>query len=151
MKVCGFSFLKNAVKFDYPAAEAIRSILPVCDHFIVAVGDCDDGTAEMVRNIDPKVQVIRTVWDEGFREGGRVLALETDKAFQAILRNTTGAFTYRAMKLFTNSICPPFAKQWKITWRIPKLRDCFSSIFTSSVLTIMLDKPTHGTVVRSGS
>jgi hypothetical protein len=84
MKVCGFSFLKNAVKFDYPAAEAIRSILPLCDHFIVAVGDCDDGTAAMVQSIDPKVQIIRTVWDESFREGGRVLALETDKAFQAI-------------------------------------------------------------------
>lgn len=84
MKVCGFSFLKNAVKFDYPAVEAIKSILPVCDHFIVAVGDCDDGTAEMVQSIDPKVQVMRTVWDESFREGGRVLALETDKAFQAI-------------------------------------------------------------------
>ncbi len=84
MKVCGFSFLKNAVKFDYPAAEAIKSILPVCDHFIVAVGDCDDGTAEMVRSLDPKVEVIRTVWEEKHREGGRVLALETDKAFRAI-------------------------------------------------------------------
>ena len=84
MKVCGFSFLKNAVKFDYPAIEAIKSILPVCDHFIVAVGDCDDGTAEMVQSLDPKVQIVRTVWDESFRNGGRVLALETDKAFQAI-------------------------------------------------------------------
>jgi hypothetical protein len=92
MKVCGFSFLKNAVKFDYPAAEAIRSILPVCDHFIVAVGDCDDGTAEMVQQISPKIQVIRTVWEEKHRDGGRVLALETDKAFQAIPAEYDWAF-----------------------------------------------------------
>src|ERR1700759_2080391 len=84
MKVCGFSFLKNAVKFDYPAAEAIRSILPLCEHFIVAVGDCDDGTEEMVKAISPKVQVIRTKWEEKFREGGRGLAMKTDKALQAI-------------------------------------------------------------------
>ncbi|MEK7720047.1 MAG: glycosyltransferase family 2 protein, partial [Bacteroidota bacterium] len=40
MKVCGFSFVKNGVKFDYPVVEAITSILPLCDHFVVAVGDC---------------------------------------------------------------------------------------------------------------
>lgn len=92
MKVCGFSFLKNAVKFDYPAVEAIKSILPICDHFVVAVGDCDDGTAEMVQSIDPKIDVIRTVWDERSRDGGRVLALETDKAFQAIPAEYDWAF-----------------------------------------------------------
>lgn len=84
MKVCGFSFVRNGLLFDYPFAEAIRSILPVCDHFIVAVGNSTDGTAEAVRAIDPKIQVIDTIWDDSLRAGGRVLAVETDKAFQAI-------------------------------------------------------------------
>ena len=84
MKVCGFSFIRNAVRFDYPVVEAIRSVLPLCDKFIVAVGQSDDGTREKIMNIDPKIEVIDTVWDDGLREGGRVLALETDKAFQAI-------------------------------------------------------------------
>ena len=85
MKVCGFSFVKNAVKFDYPVVEAITSILPVCDKFIVAVGDCDDGTRELIESIgSDKIEIIDTVWDPTLREKGRVLASETNKAFDAI-------------------------------------------------------------------
>jgi len=84
MKVVGFSFIKNAVKFQYPIVEAVRSILPICDEVIVAVGKSDDNTRELVAAIDPKVKIIDTVWNEATREGGRVLAEETDKAFQAI-------------------------------------------------------------------
>lgn len=84
MKVCGFSFIRNGVKYDYPFEEAIRSILPLCDRVIVAVGRSDDDTLAKVRAIDPKVEVLETEWDEAQRAGGRVLALETDKAFQAI-------------------------------------------------------------------
>ncbi|MEE0894739.1 MAG: hypothetical protein U0M28_02130, partial [Bacteroidales bacterium] len=51
MKVVGFSFVKNAVRFDYPIVEAIKSILPICDRFVVAVGDCDDGTRELIESI----------------------------------------------------------------------------------------------------
>ena len=29
MKICGFSFVKNGVKFDYPVVEAITSILVI--------------------------------------------------------------------------------------------------------------------------
>jgi hypothetical protein len=84
MKVTGFSFIRNAVKYNYPIEEALRSILPLCDQVIVAVGDSSDGTRELVAGIDPKIRIIDTVWDETIREGGRVLAVETDKAFQAI-------------------------------------------------------------------
>ncbi len=85
MKVTGFSFIKDAVKFDYPVAEAIRSILPICTNFVVAVGKSSDETLELIRKISPdKITIIETVWDETMREGGRVLAVETDKAYQAI-------------------------------------------------------------------
>ncbi len=85
MKVCGFSFVKNAVKFDYPIVEAILSVLPVCDKFIVAVGDCNDGTRELIESIDSgKIEIIDTIWDPTLRERGRVLASETNKAFDAI-------------------------------------------------------------------
>jgi glycosyltransferase involved in cell wall biosynthesis len=84
MKVVGFSFIKNAVKFQYPIVEAIQSILPLCDEVIVAVGKSDDGTRELVEAIDKKVKIIDTNWDDNLKEGGRVLAAETDKAFQAI-------------------------------------------------------------------
>lgn len=85
MKVCGFSFVKNGVRFDYPIVEAIQSILPVCDHFIVAVGDCNDGTRELIQSIgSDKIEIIDTVWDPALKENGRVLASETNKAFDAI-------------------------------------------------------------------
>ena len=54
MKICGFSFVRNGVKFDYPFVEAIRSILPLCDEIIVAVGKSDFNTLEMVRSMDKK-------------------------------------------------------------------------------------------------
>jgi hypothetical protein len=93
MKVAGFTFIKDAVKYDYPVVEAIQSILPVCDLFIVAVGNSADDTLNLIRNIgDPKIQLLETVWDETKREGGRVLALETDKAFQAIPDDYDWAF-----------------------------------------------------------
>ena len=85
MKVCGFSFVKNGVKFDYPVVEAITSILPACDKFIVAVGDCNDGTRELIESIgSDKIEIIDTVWDPNLRVRGRVLASETNKAFDAI-------------------------------------------------------------------
>src|SRR5687767_12636501 len=84
MKVTGFSFIRNAVKFQYPIAEALQSILPLCDEVVVAVGMSDDDTRDVVTSLSPKIRVIDTVWDEQLREGGRVLAVETDKAFRAI-------------------------------------------------------------------
>ena len=93
MKVTGFSFVKNAIIYDYPVVEAIRSILPICDEFVVAVGKSDDETLELIRSIDPnKIRIVETVWDESLREGGRVLAIETDKAFKAISKDSDWAF-----------------------------------------------------------
>lgn len=85
MRVAGFTFIRNGLRYDYPVTEAIRSILPLCDHFVVAVGQSEDATLELVRSIgDPKIHILETVWDDSLREGGRVLAAETDKAFDAI-------------------------------------------------------------------
>lgn len=84
MKVVGFTFIRNAVKYDYPIVEAIQSILPLCDEVIVAVGNSEDNTLELVQNIDTKVRTISTTWDDSLREGGQVLAIETNKALKEI-------------------------------------------------------------------
>lgn len=84
MKVVGFSFVRNAIKYDYPIIEAVTSVLPLCDEFVLAVGASEDDTLEMVKNIDPKVRIIETVWDDSLREGGHVLAAETMKAYEAL-------------------------------------------------------------------
>jgi len=93
MKVSGFSFIKNALIYDFPIVEAIKSILPICDEFVVAVGDSEDDTLDLIAKIDPaKVRIVQTEWDESLREGGRVLALETDKAFAQISDDSDWAF-----------------------------------------------------------
>ncbi len=93
MKVAGFTFIRNAVKNDYPIVEAITSILPVCDEFIVAVGNSDDETEKLVRGLNsPKIKIINTVWDDNIREGGAVFAAETDKAFLSISPDADWAF-----------------------------------------------------------
>jgi hypothetical protein len=84
MKVTGFSFIKNAVKFQYPIVEALSSILPICDDVIVAVGDSQDNTRDLVAAVDHKIRILDSVWDDDLKKGGRVLAAETDKAFRAI-------------------------------------------------------------------
>jgi hypothetical protein len=93
MKVTGFSFIRNGLKYDYPIVEAVKSILPICDEFVIAVGKSDDNTLELIQQIDPhKIKIIETVWDDSLREGGRVLAEETNKAFQAIGADTDWCF-----------------------------------------------------------
>jgi len=84
MFISGFTFIRNAIKLDYPVEQAIRSILPLCDEVVVAVGDSDDNTLALVQAIDPRIRIVKTVWDESLREGGKVLALETDKAKFAV-------------------------------------------------------------------
>jgi glycosyltransferase involved in cell wall biosynthesis len=85
MKVCGFTIVRNAIKYGYPVLESIKSILPLCDQIIVAVGNSDDDTLELINSIDSKkIVVIETIWDENLKEGGRVLAVETNKAMDAI-------------------------------------------------------------------
>jgi len=85
MKVCGFTFIRNAEKFDFPVVEAIQSVLLVCDHVFVAVGKSEDNTREIIEKISPgKITVVDSVWDESLQEGGTVYAAETDKAFDAV-------------------------------------------------------------------
>ena len=85
MKVSGFTFVRNAVKYDYPVIESINSILPLCDEVVVAVGKSDDGTRTLVESIaSQKIRILDTVWDESLRKGGQVLAVETNKALDAV-------------------------------------------------------------------
>lgn len=85
MKVTGFSFIRNAIKYDYPIREALLSLLPLVDELVVAVGKSDDDTLDLVGNLDKsKIRIIETQWDDSLREGGRVLAQETQKAYDSI-------------------------------------------------------------------
>ncbi|MCS6905078.1 MAG: glycosyltransferase family 2 protein [Bacteroidia bacterium] len=97
MQVTGFSFVKDAIIYGYPVEASIRSILPLCDSFIVAVGKSQDATLDLIQSIDPnKIIVIETIWDESLRVGGKVLAQETNKALAAVPANSDWAFYLQA-------------------------------------------------------
>ncbi len=85
MKTCGFTIVRNAIKYGYPVVESISSVLPVCDAFVVSVGKSDDDTLALIKSINsPKIQILETEWDDSLRDGGKVLAVETNKAMDAI-------------------------------------------------------------------
>lgn len=92
-KLTGFTIVRNAIKYDYPIVESIKSILPIVDEYIVAVGNSEDETLQLIRSINsPKIKIVETIWDETLREGGKVLADETNKAFDAISADTDWCF-----------------------------------------------------------
>jgi hypothetical protein len=81
MKISGFTFCRNVVKYDYPVVESITSALPLCDEFIVNVGRCDDGTLELIQSIhDSRIRIIESVWDESLRKDGQIYSQQTNIA-----------------------------------------------------------------------
>ena len=80
-KISGFTFIRNAVRYDYPVVESIRSILPIVDEFIVNVGPDGDGTLNLIKSIgDPKIKIIQSQWNPHTRTGGYVYAQQTNIA-----------------------------------------------------------------------
>ncbi|NOT50742.1 MAG: glycosyltransferase family 2 protein [Chitinophagaceae bacterium] len=111
MKISGFTFVRNAVKFDYPVIESINSILPIVDEFIVSVGNCDDGTLELIQSINsPKIKIVHSVWDDSLKEGGKVLAVETDKVFAQISPDADWAFYLQADEVVHEKDLPKIVK-----------------------------------------
>jgi hypothetical protein len=93
MKVSGFTFIRNAIKYDYPIIEAIKSILPVCDELVVAVGNSEDDTHGLIQSIgSDKIRIIETVWDDSIRMGGKTFAMEAKKAFDAVSKDADWCF-----------------------------------------------------------
>lgn len=104
MKIGAFTFVRNALKYDYPVVEAIKSVLPLCDELIVAVGISDDKTEELIHSIeDPRIKIINTFWDDSLRIGGKVLAIETDKAFDALSESCDWAVYIQADEVLHES------------------------------------------------
>lgn len=91
MKVSGFSYIRNGFKYDYPFIESIKSILAVCDEFIIAVGESVDGTKEAIEALNsPRIKIIDTVWDNELRIGGKIFSQQANIA----LDNITGDWAF---------------------------------------------------------
>jgi glycosyltransferase involved in cell wall biosynthesis len=88
MIISGYTFIRNATLLYYPIIESISSILPLCDEFIVNVGDSSDNTLDLIKSIkNPKIKILESIWPADVREGGRVFYLQSMKALSACSGN----------------------------------------------------------------
>ncbi len=89
--------MRNAEKFSYPVIESVQSVLPLCDRFIMNVGNSEDETLDMIRSIpSDKIEVMESTWDESRRRNGEVLSAETNKALDSIPGEYDWAFYIQA-------------------------------------------------------
>jgi len=85
MKIAGFTYVRNGFDYGVPFLESIQSVLPICETFVVAVGDSIDGTREAIEQLNsPKVKIIDTIWDMNLREGGKVFAQQANIALDQV-------------------------------------------------------------------
>jgi hypothetical protein len=95
MKVSGFTFLRNGQKLGYPFVASIRSILPLVDEFVIALGPCDDETEKMLREIgDAKIRIIPTQWNERIRPDYSVKGFVYGQQKSIALFNCTGDWAF---------------------------------------------------------
>ena len=107
MKVSGFTFVRNAVKYGYPVVESISSLLPIVDEMVVCLGDSEDETNALIGSIgSEKIRTIHSVWDSSLREGGKVLAVETNKAMDATAADSDWLFYIQADEVLHEKYYP---------------------------------------------
>ncbi len=91
VKISGFTFVRNTVRFDYPVVESIKSILPIVDEFIVNLGPDEDDTLGLIESIgDPKIKIVQSQWNPNLNTGGYLFAQQTNIA----LFNCTGRWAF---------------------------------------------------------
>lgn len=79
MKISGFAFMRNAVKYGFPFMEATNSILPMIDEFVVNVGKSVDGMRELIQGIyDSRIKILVSVWDASLKNDGQIFWIEQD-------------------------------------------------------------------------
>ncbi len=82
MKVSGFTYVRNAIKFDYMVIESIHLIMPNCDEIIVAVGNSDDETLDFFKKNDSlKIKIIETIWDITLSDSDWAIYVKANKVF----------------------------------------------------------------------
>lgn len=79
----------------YPFVPSIRSLLPLVDEYVIALGPCQDDTESMIRAIgDPRIRIIPTAWNEGIRNDLRVKGFVYGQQKSIALFNCTGDWAF---------------------------------------------------------
>ena len=81
--ISGFTYVRNGLQMEYPFIEAIKSVLDICDEFVIAIGDSTDGSREAVEALrSDKIKIVDTVWDLENRKGGLLFADQSNTALE---------------------------------------------------------------------
>lgn len=85
MTISGFTIIRNAVNYDFPVVECIKSLLELVDELVIALGDSSDNTEELVHSVkSDKIKIVRSNWDSSkYNKDGQVYANQTDIALKA--------------------------------------------------------------------
>lgn len=79
MKISGFTFAKDAIKYDYPLKECVATLLAICNEVVVVVGESEDDTLAVVKSINNlKLKILSSKWDKSL--GYEVLSQQTNTA-----------------------------------------------------------------------
>jgi len=63
MKISVYTGVRNGLSLDFPIVEMLTHHLPLADEIVVNEGYSEDGTYERIRDLDPKIRIIRNSWD----------------------------------------------------------------------------------------
>lgn len=63
MKISLYTFVKDGLYFDFHVVDMLKQHLDLADEIIVNEGYSTDGTYEAVKDIDPKIRIVRNEWD----------------------------------------------------------------------------------------
>ena len=81
MKISGFTMVRNAEKYYFPIKASIKSILPIVDEFIVALGKGEDNTRSIIESINSeKIKIYEREWNEDSFIEGKIFREETNFA-----------------------------------------------------------------------
>ena len=83
MKISGCTIVRNAIRLNYPFEASVRSLIPICDEFIINCGDSEDSTLDLCerlqREFPTKVRLLRATWETGPQADGFQLRHQTDR------------------------------------------------------------------------
>lgn len=83
----GFTIIRNGDSLGYPYLESLRSLGPLVDEIVVAVGDGHDGTRDSLealrKDLPCELRLIDSPWDPKSLKGGFELSRQTNIALEA--------------------------------------------------------------------
>jgi glycosyltransferase involved in cell wall biosynthesis len=63
MKLSLYTSVRNGLFFDFHVVEMLRHHVDMVDEIVVNEGYSDDGTYEAIKDIHPKIRIVRAQWD----------------------------------------------------------------------------------------